>query len=689
MFISKIELIRFKSYQHAELNFPEPTDGKNIVLIGGMNGYGKTTILEALYLCLYGKDALPHLARAGLKTDDYRGYPSFLEKALNGEAKRDGADTMSIRILINRTKTKGIDITRRWYFKTNGNWHDEETVIREITRDVAGVPRKDGERGFILSEMLEENYVPAHIAPFFFFDGEEVKKLADQSRIEQVKQGLEGLLGVVMLRNLADRLKAFEDQKRSKMTNVNEENIDKLEKELADAESRLVEKKQTLVENTESATDQKAERKSLLDRIVASGGGGGEIATVKDLVEEREQLRSAHKTIEGKLARIVADKLPFYLMPTELVQDFKRQVNSEIALTKWQTECRALQPKQERFFAQVLDANNFVFKPDLTSEQIATLEKRVESAWQSLFLPPPPDCADKFMHDYLHDELKQKAIKFLSSLSVGRQGINDFIIQKNDLEARIEEINRRISRIDGIDRDGTLKELKVKLDSIIQRIDLLESQSGNLQREITSLEAVIHQLRATYESENSRRTTSNPDRTLMDKSERTRRVIEEVIPELFPLKVRQLSLAMTRVYKQLAHKSQVSKIVIDNDGTTRILSANGKELTFDRSAGENQIFATALIAGLAEVSRISAPLLVDTPLGRLDSKHRENIFGFWTSDQNRQVILLSQDEEISPAHFKSIKKNVCKTYLLEHSEVGDGIGRTVAREDKYFGGVTL
>lgn len=112
MFISKIELIRFKSYQHAELNFPEPTGGKNIVLIGGMNGYGKTTILEALYLCLYGKDALPHLARAGLKTDDYRGYPSFLEKALNGEAKRDGADTMSIRILINRTKTKGIDSKR-------------------------------------------------------------------------------------------------------------------------------------------------------------------------------------------------------------------------------------------------------------------------------------------------------------------------------------------------------------------------------------------------------------------------------------------------------------------------------------------------------------------------------------------------------------------------------------------------
>lgn len=687
MYISKIELTKFKSYQHAELKFPEPTEGKNIVLIGGMNGFGKTTILEALYLCLYGKDALPHLARAGLKTDDVRGYPTFLEKALNGEAKRDGADNMmSVRIVINRTKTKGIDITRRWYFRANGNWRDEETIVREVNRDVAGTPRKDGERGFSLSEMLEEQYVPAHIAPFFFFDGEEVKKLADQSRIEQVKQGLEGLLGVVLLRNLSERLKTFEDSKRSRLTNFDQGNLEQLQQKLQEEETKLTGAKTALEKNKDETDQLKAERKSLLDRIVAAGGGGGEIATVKDLVEEREQLRNAKKTAEGQLSKIVADKLPFYLMPNRLLQDFKEQINSEIALTKWQTECRALQPKQEKFFYQLLKADNFAFTPDLNPEQLSALEKRVEAAWQSLFLPPPPNCADEFVHDYLHDELKQKAIKFLAGLTVGQKEVNDLLMQKADLEKRIDEVSRQISRIEGIDRDGTLTELKNQLNAIMQKSDALESQTGNMAREIVSLEAIIHQTRATYESERQRRDSTSPDRSLVEKSERMRRVIEDVIPQLFPLKVRQLSLAMTRVYKQLAHKSQVSKIVIDNDGTTTILSANGKELNFDRSAGENQIFATALIAGLAEVSKIHAPLVVDTPLGRLDSMHRANIFGFWTSDESRQVILLSQDEEISPAHFKTIKKNVCKTYLLEHSEVGDGIGRTIAKEDKYFNG---
>jgi DNA sulfur modification protein DndD len=77
-------------------------------------------------------------------------------------------------------------------------------------------------------------------------------------------------------------------------------------------------------------------------------------------------------------------------------------------------------------------------------------------------------------------------------------------------------------------------------------------------------------------------------------------------------------------------------------------------------------------------------MVVDTPLGRLDSKHRENILKFWTNDPTRQVVLLSQDKEIDYAFLQQIKEHVGKTYLLEHVDVGDGIGRTTASEDSYF-----
>lgn len=77
-------------------------------------------------------------------------------------------------------------------------------------------------------------------------------------------------------------------------------------------------------------------------------------------------------------------------------------------------------------------------------------------------------------------------------------------------------------------------------------------------------------------------------------------------------------------------------------------------------------------------------MVVDTPLGRLDSKHRQNILNFWTNDSNRQVILLSQDKEIDASMFAKIKPHVGCAYLLEHVDVGDGIGRTSAIQGQYF-----
>ena len=301
-----------------------------------MNGYGKTSILEALYLCLYGKDAIIHLARAGLKMDDSRGYPTFLEKAFNGEAKRDGQLSMSVRLTFNKSRANAFEIYRRWYFRNNsGIWtNEEEALVYEVTRNVREMPRRDGANGFQLAELLDDNFVPAHIAPFFFFDGEEVKKLADQQRIEQVKVGLEGLLGVVLLRQLAERLRTFENGKRSNVSNVDESNISRLLESLTADEGRLTSVRAEWSAQVERLNVLKAERESLFQRITSAGGGRGDIATVKDLAEERQGLRSQMGDTQKQLERILADKLPFHLMPKQLLTDFKAQLLSLIHISE-------------------------------------------------------------------------------------------------------------------------------------------------------------------------------------------------------------------------------------------------------------------------------------------------------------------------------------------------------------------
>lgn len=686
MWISKLELTCFKSYQHQVFDFPAPEDGKNIILIGGMNGFGKTTILEALYLCLYGKDAIIHLARAGLKTDDKKGYPTFLESAFNGEAKRDGLDTMMVRVTINRTKTKAIDICRKWFFKSYGkSWTgEEEAVVREVVRDIPNSPRIDGKNGFHFSELLDEVFVPAHVAPFFFFDGEEVKKLADQSRVEQVKQGLEGLLGVVLLRSLADRLKSFESIKRGEVISVDEDRLQQLADQLNAGEEQLSKLKESAVDADREKGQLRAEQQSLLERITSSGGGGGDIATVKELVEEREQLRNKLRESHRALEDILSGRLPFHLIPKGITEAYRTQLEAEIKWFAWEAEKRSLEPRKIEFQTAFTSQGEPTIDPALSASQENAIKARLDAAWDSLFYPPPNDCADEIIHDYLHEAQRVKSLEFLGSVSLGQKEIQDLVNEQHTLQQRTDDLGRKISRLEGIDRDGTYNGLKVKLEEVTAKIEVLSEHVRVDDRTMVTLEAQVNNMRADYNREKGRLDESSPVRAVIEKSERVRKILDEVIPALFPLKVKALGKAMTDVYKQLAHKHQVDRIEILDEGTARILSTNGREIVFDRSAGENQIFATALIAGLARVSGVKAPMVVDTPLGRLDSKHRDNILRFWTSDQTRQVILLSQDEEIDFHFYKEIAGSVSKTYLLEHSDVGDGIGRTTAKEGKYF-----
>ena len=120
-----------------------------------------------------------------------------------------------------------------------------------------------------------------------------------------------------------------------------------------------------------------------------------------------------------------------------------------------------------------------------------------------------------------------------------------------------------------------------------------------------ALEAQVGNMRADYEREKGRLDKSSPVRALLEKSERVRRVIDEVIPALFPLKVRSLGTAMTVFYKQLAHKQQVERIEITDSGATRILSATRS------SARTCRQFAKRLKRAMRQVHRAGEKLFID------------------------------------------------------------------------------
>ena len=85
MYIKRIKLKNFKSYAEAEFEFPPPEKGRNLILVGAENGHGKTTLLEAIYLCLYDKDAIANFQRAGLGDSKFK-YHDFISQSLYKEA---------------------------------------------------------------------------------------------------------------------------------------------------------------------------------------------------------------------------------------------------------------------------------------------------------------------------------------------------------------------------------------------------------------------------------------------------------------------------------------------------------------------------------------------------------------------------------------------------------------------------
>lgn len=689
MWISKIELTHFKSYLRGAFDFPAPDGEKNIILIGGLNGYGKTTLLEALYLGLYGKDAVIHLARAGLKTDEKRGYPTFLERAFNGEAKRDGKDFMSVRVEVRQNIRLAFEVTRKWYFRTNGTWDAEEVIFREIKGTNPQTPRRDGIGGFSIVEEIDNRLLPAHVAPFFFFDGEEVRKLADQARIETVKQGLEGLLGVVLLRQLAERLKQFENNRRGDSGSVDASAVGKLGRDLERLDAEVLAAKEKQAALKEEHDELQAKFNALVERIASAGGTASDVSTVRDLVEERQQYRQRLDEVRRQMENLLGTVLPLLLVAPKVTNALREMLVAEQKRLDWDIERNSFAPRlvefQRSFFVRPLP----VIDPALTENQNHSIGERIVGAWESLFHPPPSGCADKIELEFVADKTRTEILAELAKVGLSRDSFATLLSEAGNLERQIQELDRRVTQLEGIDRDGTLQKMKDELERHQRELDVLNERQRDAVREESSFATHASNVRADYEREKKRLDAASPTKKLIESSEKVRAVIEELMPALFPLKVKALGRAMTEVFQGLAHKSHITKIEVMQDGTARLLSATGQEITFDRSAGENQIFATALIAGLAKVANVKAPLVVDTPLARLDGKHRANILNFWTSDKNRQVILLSQDKEIDAELLRGKAHNIAKAYLLEYDDVGDGIGRTTARPNAYFPGVKL
>ena len=231
MWLSRVELKNFKSYRQQVFQFPQPGEGRNLVLIGGVNGYGKTTLLEALYVGLYGEEAVNHKAldRAGLKA---KSYGHFLETAFYKMALSEGQDRMEVGVEFSRNDGGALRVTRKWFFDGKGKYRDQKVVVETLSSGTWRFRDEDE-----LPDLLEGYATPPWLAPFFFFDGEKIADLADEDRTGWIRNGLENLLGVVLVQELRQQLTDYVARKMRDAGGIDEARVDELKRKL-DEEAR-------------------------------------------------------------------------------------------------------------------------------------------------------------------------------------------------------------------------------------------------------------------------------------------------------------------------------------------------------------------------------------------------------------------------------------------------------------------
>lgn len=208
MKLAGIHLNNFKSYKG--LNKVESLDknlstAQNIVLFGGLNGAGKTTFLEALFLCFYGKTAANLYPSRGAKNENYE---AFIISCLNDDVKALGViqAQMSIEIFLKDVRfisnfPKNISIRRTWEISLG---RDQKNIKEQLYLIEDGQLVQDLPESEFQDKIM--SILPYPVAQFFFFDGEKIQDFAADADNEFAKS-LKDVLGITIYAELGEDLK--------------------------------------------------------------------------------------------------------------------------------------------------------------------------------------------------------------------------------------------------------------------------------------------------------------------------------------------------------------------------------------------------------------------------------------------------------------------------------------------------
>ncbi len=669
--LRSVEARNWSVYRHLRLDLPVFEPERPVILIGGKNGAGKTSLLKALVFGLFGYHSVDDLFadddRAARKRSGYR---RRVESLLHRPSRDEGEQVMSVTLTFD-TAAGTVRVERRWFLSPEGQFTDEdEELVVQVGADGDLVEVPPGlEPTAYFQEEITRRLIPPTLAPFLFFDGEQVERLGGRRLEEQLRLGLASLLGASYMRAAAADLRDYARDRIRDAGPVRSGADESVEAEAEELEGQ----ERHLLEHLEGVQAAISITRSRRDEVVTELGrlSGDTYAALQDLLEQQRRTETDAAKLKAAISHFAAEELPILLAGSAVRNRLAEQLEEEESAGAL-TDDRGASRLVDRFFESLVsDEHSPLREPELAS--------RLRESWERW---KAERTAVEVRHHYLYGRTRGAVRARLGDqISKAHDNGRALLGQLARSASESQDLERRINERRGWTNDR--ERLQGRLQALTEEMEDLDGQRQAYQRSIdrvrSSLEPKRELLRATRAMLEAALPTASRARRANELAE----LLGQVIDRAAAGYASDLSSALTRTFRELAHKELIGEITVAVDGTVRITDRAGRPIDDLRaSAGERHVFAIALLAAIAELGGASLPVVMDTPLGRLDREHRERILQYCMA-RHSQTILLSHTEEIADRYLAQIDDRVAARFLIEHRSGTDGPGESVLTEG-YF-----
>ncbi len=679
MFIKEIELNNFRIYKGRNTINLLPQNNKNIIVVSGKNGYGKTTFLMSLVWCLYGRQMEKVDELYQKEIADKGGYGKYIGNSLNRLARSEGETKFSVSVTFTDVKIpeitcNEIKITRTYDIVTSSSDKVEvliDSYQNELIQDLTTDGKQDGEEIFIRDFIL-----PIEIAKFFFFDAEKIVSLAEINSPEQrrlLSKAYTEVLGIKKYEDLKDQLENIQDEYRKKSAKPQERaEFNQIETDIKNKQIAIDDVESQIQELNQEKVEKQSESNELQMKLIQEGN--------MMTLEQLNELKSEEVVLNDKINNLqnylkdLFDLIPFGLAG-ETLMEVSNQLESEKNYKESKFKQENIGEKTNRILDD-LEEEKKKFNGIIATEIRNFYESQIKHLIKKHFFSDIPDLPVSFtaLHDFSDSEANEINTLINNLKHTFRDNFtrlnDDYLKSKNDLDS----IRRKIRAAEKDAEDEYIADLrnkKARLDNRIFSIDKdiydLGEKIGGFKNEIKSLKQRQEELRKKIDD----------SRRYSEKDEKTQTLIsnlKEFIKEFKVTTKKKLEENILNELNILMHKKGfIKKVVVDinqagDDVDINLFNIRDEKIDKGSlSMGERQMYASALLKALVDESDIEFPVFIDSPMQKFDKDHAENVIKEFYPNVSKQVVLFPLiHKELTESEFELLKPNITKSYIIHN-----------------------